>query len=373
MKVLSVTISPPGEDAQWWRISNMAKLLRSEQVEVDIIHYIIKGSESHKRLNEMKQEKLNNGSFTIASPISIILKHLEKLNHRNYDIVYGNTYAGTFFSSLGKLKRIPLICDMHGIPEEMLLDRESGLSNFFVGKMMSSFSLSFSNRIICVSKKMIEYLHEEKRVPIKKLTFINNGVDLDFFKPIKNKFNKIRKQLGVDNKFVFGYVGGFQKWQGIENFIKAASKINDKNVRFLIVGGTKSIKEKNFIYVPKVSRLNIPYYYNICDVLVLPRPSHIVTEVAAPTKFSEYAAMGKPILTTDVGDAADLVRKYRNGIVVKNSHAEVLEKGIIEFFKMDKQELDNMSERSRMLAEKELDWKISSNNLLNCLNEVSNK
>ena len=42
------------------------------------------------------------------------------------------------------------------------------------------------------------------------------------------------------------------------------------------------------IFIPKIPRAQIPDYYSACDVLVLPRPSHPATEIAAPTKFAEY-------------------------------------------------------------------------------------
>ncbi|MCK4454445.1 glycosyltransferase family 4 protein [Candidatus Parcubacteria bacterium] len=377
MRILSVTIIPPGEDAQWWRISNIAKILRLEGCEVDIVHYIVKGYESHKKLKEMETKKYYKDSLMVLSPLSIPFKHFKKISKQNYDLVYGNTHAGAFFSILGKLTGIPLVFDMHGIPEEFLLVNELKISNvhkFFLMKFMDSAALRFSDKIICVSKTMIGYLHNEKGVPLKKMTYVTNGVDLNFFKPMdKEKINNMKKQLGIENKFVFGYIGYFQEYQGVENFIEVAKKIGDRGTAFLIVGGEKESKENDIIFIPKVPRAQIPDYYSVCDVLVLPRPSHIVTEVAAPTKFAEYTAMGKPILTTDVGDAADFVRQYQNGIIVENNHPENLEKGMLEFLTIDKDELIKMGQNSRKLAENEFDWKKISKNLMKCLEEAVTK
>jgi len=375
MRILSVTIIPPGENAQWWRISNIAKILELEGCEVDMVHYIVRGYESHKKLKEIKDGCKD--SFIVSSPFSIPFKHFKRVYRRDYDIVYGNTYAGAFFSMSGKLARIPLVTDMHGIPEEFLLINGLKMPNmhkFLLMKLMNSIALRFSDKIICVSMKMIEYFHKEKNILYSKMVYFTNGVDLDFFKPLNNSIvMNLRNQLGIGDKFVFGYIGGLQKWQGVENFVKAAKKVNDRETVFLIVGGERNTKRGNLIFVPRVPRVRVPYYYSLCDVLVLPRPSHIVTEVAAPTKFAEYVAMGKSVLVTDVGDAADFVRQYKNGIVVDNSCPENLKEGILQFLEMDKGELNKMGKKSRELAKNEFDWIKNAKNLVKMLREVLTK
>jgi glycosyltransferase involved in cell wall biosynthesis len=373
MKILSVHISTPGEDAAWWRISNIARILESNGHEVHFVHYCRKAS--YEKL-ENKEQYVNH-SFVITSPMSVHIKHLKILLKNQYDLVYGNTHSGAFISFPGKLTKIPLIFDMHGgLVEEFLLENEfslnpSFLSRFIQKKLIDFADLRFSDKIICVSHKMIEYLHDQKSVPLEKMDYVTNGVDLEFFKPINDeKVENLRKQLGLEDKLVFGYVGNFQKWQGVENFIEAARKNDDKDLAFLIVGGEKKLRENNIILIPKVPRTQVPDCYSVCDVLVLPRPSHLATEIAAPTKFAEYTAMGKSILTTDVGDAAEFVRAYKCGIVVEDNKVENLIKGIKEFRDESEEELERMGKNSRMLAENEFDWEKVGINLLKAVESV---
>jgi len=331
MKILSVHISTPGEDAAWWRISNIARILESNGHEVHFVHYCRKAS--YEKLEN--KEQYADHSFVITSPMSVHIKHLKILLKGHYDLEYRNTHPSVFISLPGKLTKTPLIFDMHGgLVEEFLLENEfslnpSFLSKYILKKFIDFADLRFSDKIICVSHKMIDYLHNQKSVPLEKMAYVTNGVNLEFFKPVDNeKVENMRKQLGIEDKRVFGYIGEFQKWQGVENFMGAAKRIDDKDLAFLIVGGEKESKEDNIIFIPKIPRAQVPDYYSICDVLVLPRPSHPATEIAAPTKFAEYTAMGKPILTTDVGDAAGFVREYKCGIVVKDNKVENLRKGI---------------------------------------------
>jgi len=376
MDILSVTLIPPGEDAQWLRISTLANEFRKYH-NVDIIHYINERSNSLKFANN--KDRYNKDSVIIASPVGLFLTHFKILRDNKYNLVYGNTFGGAFFSLTGKLLGIPLVLDMHGTSNEDLLELNSNKGikikrhiNYYIKYFMELISLRFSDKIICVSKNMIRYLHNEKKVPLYKMIYGTNGVDLNLFKPLDDKeIGELKKELGIDKKFVIGYVGAFQKYQGIDHFIEAAKKIENQEVVFLFVGGSGNYLEDNRIVIPKVSRDQVPIYYAICDVLVLPRPKHISMEVAAPTKFAEYCAMGKPILTTDVGDAADLVRTYKNGIVIKDNSPENLEKGILEFLKLDSFTLFEMGNNSRKLAENEFDWKKILYNIVKGLSELA--
>ena len=376
MKILSVHISTPGENAAYWRISNIIKILRSAGHEVDVVHYVRRSS--YEKLEN--KERYEQDSFVIASMPTVHLKHLKLLRNGDYDLVYGNQSAATFYSVLGRLKGVPLIFDMHGgRVEEFLLNNQSNpkwkyslkLFEFLIDNIIYFMVLHFSSKIICVSKKMIVYLHNKKGVPLEKMAYVTNGVNLEFFKPVDDeKVKNMKNKLGIEDKLVFGYIGGFHKWQGVENFIEAARKTDDKDLAFLIVGRERESKENNIIFIPKIPRAQVPDYYSICDVLVLPRPSHPATEIAAPTKFAEYAAMGKSILTTDVGDAAEFVRKYKCGIVVKDNKVENLIKGIKEFRDESEEELERMGKNSRMLAENEFDWGKVGINLLKAVESV---
>ncbi|CEL25000.1 glycosyltransferase family 4 protein [Methanobacterium formicicum] len=363
MKILSVTIISSNNDAQWVRISNLFNLLKKKGNDVTLAHYLIKGSSNHR-----KSKKEDTGDlFILSNPFSILFKHLRIVRKENYDLVYGNTFAGTFFCILGILNKKPLILDMHGISEEYLMNK-SPLTTIIVMKIIEKMSLIFSNKILCVSYGMINYLHKNKKIPLKKLFYVPNGVDLDMFMPINdNEILDMKKKLQIEeDKLIFGYLGSTQKWQGIENFISASKKIKDKRFVSIVVGcGSSTVsREKNIFYIPFVKKEDIIKYYSLCDVLVLPRPKHIVTEVAAPTKFAEYVSMGKPVLVTDVGDAAKLVRKYENGIVIKDNEVENLKKGINDFLKLGKDKLNQMGLNSRKLAEKEFDWDNISNSLM---------
>lgn len=374
MKILMVCTILPQKRADWLRISNIAKIMKSNGHDIQFVHYC---RESNYQRFDNKEEYLDHIFITFKSlmftPINIHIKHLKILINGNYDLVYCNGPCSVFYSLFGRLTKIPIIFDMHGdIVEEFRIKNTkltiSSLIKLSFIKFIDFISLRFSDIIFCVSNKEIKFLSRKKGIPLEKLCYITNGTNLEFFKVVNNKkLKEIRKELKIENKLTFGYIGDFQKWQGVENLIDAAKNVDDENINFIFVGGKIEIEKDNINVMPRVPYEEIGNYYSICDILVLPRPSHPATEVAAPTKFSEYTAMGKPILTTEVGDAADLVREYKCGIIVKDNSPENLISGINQFMNLSEDELVTMGYNSRKLAEKEFNWDKIGQNLLNIL------
>lgn len=367
MKILSVTITRNRNDAQWTRISNIFKLIENNGLEITLVNYIIKLGRFRK-----DSEYIQDDNVFIHNPLTLLFIHLIILIKGEYDLVFGNTFAGGFFCILGKLTKKPLILDMHGIAEEYKMYGKSRMLSI-VMRLMEKIALLFSDKIICVSHEMISYLRDEKKIPGKKLFYVPNGVDLDFFKQIDNDIiNKMKKTYKIEDKLIFGYVGGAHKVQGIEKFILACKEIDNKKFGALIVGYdvSKVTYDNNIIYIPYVEKNEIVNYYSLCDIFVLPRPNNLVTRVAAPTKFVEYLSMGKPILLTGVGDAASLVKKYNNGIVIDNNEIENLKKGINDFLKLGKDKLNQMGLNSRKLAENEFDWNKISDNLMEIIGRL---
>lgn len=347
MNVLSVVIGSPSENsANWIRIKKQMEILTNLGHDVELCLYTRKNLDFKPPFNF---------SMIKVSPFTIFFKHLFKILRDKYDFIFCNLHPAPFICLLSKFKSIPMILDNHGdlVSETDLLYNPNIFKKFYY-RIISFIDLKISDRIICVSNSMINDLIK-KGVPKDKLYYVTNGVDTHIFRPLDQKnIKKVKNDLGLNNKLVFGYVGSCDKWQGLGNLIKAAEMNSDKDVFFLFVGfSNRKRKTHNALFLPRVPQEEIKYYYGACDVLVLPRPYHKSTQVAAPTKFAEYAAMGKPILATNVGDAASFVKKYNCGIVVDDNSPRNLILGIKKFKSLPRKELLKMGENSRKMAEKE--------------------
>jgi len=374
MKIVSV-VMPTGifnlNTSMWMRVISINRWLhylsRSFGFETRLLVFV-RDSKTQKRvLTDLNKDK----ELTEIVSVQLISRAVASIRQELPDIIIAHTEVPAFILTLVKgLIGSNIIFDMHGLRRaEVELEccsrssiTYSVLYRFYsiVDVSAEAHALKKSDAIFAVSRCMIEYLKKYLKLDPRKIIYVPNGVDLDFFDSSKisaDSISQLRDKLDLSGKRVFCYIGGMHRWQGVENFVKAALKVPYNDVAFLIVGGKGSWKKKNIIKLQAVPREEIRLYYALCDVAVLPRPHHLATLVASPTKLAEYAAMGKPILATNVGDAAYLIRKYSAGYVVSSNHPEDLIQGIKYFANLTDSELKHMGLRARKMAEEEFDWK----------------
>lgn len=348
----------PGADS--WRIHNVTRQFRTRGHNV--------------KLEENPSLSKRNWISKIVRIAKSQVKTLRGLDGGSYDFVYGNGQA-TFYCLLGKLKRLPLVFDMHGFSvdeyvQRYATDEKSAKVNpaYMARLMMDDVDLHLSDTIVCVSKKQIRHLNKFKGIPREKMIYATNGADLDYFKPRSgSSVASLRKSLGLEGKITFGYVGTTYRGQGVDQLIASAKAMHDPAMAILIVGGQKSYKSGNLVAVERQPRENLPDYYAACDVLVLPLPRHGATEIASPTKFAEYAAMGKPILATNTGDPPDFIRERDCGMVIPDNSPDSIIEGMLRFRDISSSRLSLMGMNSRILAQENFDWNKIGANLVNAL------
>jgi glycosyltransferase involved in cell wall biosynthesis len=178
----------------------------------------------------------------------------------------------------------------------------------------------------------------------------------------------------LSDKFIVGYIGGQQEYQGINNLESSISKLDKTKISGLFVGGEEDKIQDNIVYKSRVPRKDLKKYYECCDILVIPRPVEgSYLEYATPTKLSEYGAMKKPILATDLGDSSQLVDEYNCGIVISDNSPDSLTAGIKKLSNMPSQELSEMGERSRQMVQEELSYNRMKQGLCEVLGEIYKK
>jgi len=80
---------------------------------------------------------------------------------------------------------------------------------------------------------------------------------------------------------------------------------------------TLSEKYPQVRFLSMVHYSEMPVYYQMCDVLVIPRPSTISSETVTPLKLAEAMAMEKPVLGSNVGGITEMIRHGENGYLFK--------------------------------------------------------
>jgi glycosyltransferase involved in cell wall biosynthesis len=110
-------------------------------------------------------------------------------------------------------------------------------------------------------------------------------------------------------------------------------------------------------FIPFIPHNEMPKYYQLCDIFIIPRPSTISAETLIPLKILEAMAMGKPVLASDVGGLAEVIKHRVNGYLFEKGNMD-------EFIKILFQILDEdynaIGRKARESVLKEYTWKKSA-------------
>jgi glycosyltransferase involved in cell wall biosynthesis len=173
-------------------------------------------------------------------------------------------------------------------------------------------------------------------VPEDKLRVIHNWADGELIHPIRPENNGLRREWGLNGKFVVGYSGNMGRVHEFETVLRAIEVLRkDSGTAFLFIGGGAQrewlevrVRERGLSsvrFLPYQARDRLAESLSVPDVhLISLRPE--VEGFVVPSKFYGIAAAGRPTIFvggTD-GEIADLVNESRCGIAVRAGDSEGL-------------------------------------------------
>ena len=139
-----------------------------------------------------------------------------------------------------------------------------------------------------------------KNYPVK---VINNGIDLNIFKPTESDF---RQKHHIGEKYVLlGVTFGWERRKGIDVFIEL-SQILDEEFQIVLVGTNEDIDKQipeNIVSIHKTQdQIELAKIYSAADVFVNP-----TREENFPTVNIEAIACGTPVVTFDTGGSPEII------------------------------------------------------------------
>ena len=147
-----------------------------------------------------------------------------------------------------------------------------------------------------------------KDYPVK---VINNGIDLDIFKPTEGDF---RKKYDCENKIILlGVAFGWGKRKGLDVFIELAKRLDEK-YQIVLVGTDENVDKQlseNIISIHRTSnQRELAEIYTAADIFLNP-----TREDTYPTVNMESLACGTPVITFCTGGSPEIIDETC-GIVV---------------------------------------------------------
>lgn len=193
-----------------------------------------------------------------------------------------------------------------------------------------------------------------------------NGVDTQRFRP-GIAGNALREKYGFDDKSaVLLFVGALDRahyFKGVEILIRALSYLPDQRAKLLIVGDgdlrpvyqKKAIKmglSGRVFFCGRVPDEELPAYYNICDILILPS---ITMGEAFGVVLLEAMACGKPVIASNLPGVRSVVSDGEDGLLARPGDVRDLAEKI-QMLLDDPQRRREMGERGRAKVEEKYAW-----------------
>lgn len=264
---------------------------------------------------------------------------------RKVDVVVGT--SPQFFTACaayvtGSLKRVPWVFELRDIWPESIRA---------VGAMKQSVILDFLEKvelflyrkatvIVSVTNAFRELLGQ-RGLDVEKIHVVTNGVDSSRFSQ-REKDAELVAKLGLEGKFVAGYIGTHGMAHALDTVLDAARILADAPdgdlYRFILLGDgaeknalvarAKQEGLSNVIFVDSVPKDQVVRYWSLLDASVIHLKNNELFTKVIPSKLFECMAMAVPVLHGVRGESAKIVEDEGVGITFEPQNAEALVAGL---------------------------------------------
>ncbi|MFC1871165.1 glycosyltransferase family 4 protein [Chloroflexota bacterium] len=345
MKVLFVLeYYPPHIGGVEVMFQNLCEGLAKRDHNITLVTSRLAGTETFEVINGVTIHRIKvpqRGTrywFTLLS-IPQVLRSARKA-----DIVHTTTYNGAFpawFAS--KLLRKSCTITVHEVLGS-LWKESNGMGRFSAAlhQLLERLIVSLRfDRYVGISKYTCSCLHSVG-VRHDKLELIYNAIDYDVFNPAKADGDRIRKELGLVNDFIFMYYGRPGISKGIEYLVQSVPLIAHKipNSKLILIlahepaNRYKSIRNlidymsigDRIILLNPLPRAELLDYIAASDCVVVPSLSEGFGYTAA-----EACAMGKPVVASNAGSLPEVISG--RSVLVEPRNPAAIAEGVETVFK----------------------------------------
>lgn len=335
-------------------IHQLAKKLQENNIDISIITCNTHKTKSEEIMDGIKVYRVPcwnpsflNNTYPIPNVFSLlkILKNIKKPNFISTQTRFFPTSIVGFIYA--KLKNIKILHTERGAyhPES---------SNFIVswfGKIVDHtfgrLIFKYADYLICVSAAVAQFC---KRLGAKNPLVIHDAVDIDFWKQEKKEQENIT--LAFVGRVIYG--------KGVQDLFEATKNINNINIKIIGDGAylnnlKKLVADLNLS--DKVSFLGNKSRHEFKDIIckkntIFVHPSY---SEGFPNAVLEAAAMGLPIIATDVGGTKEILPDEKYGIIVPPKNISILKEKIL-YLVENKNVREQMGQNAQKYIEENFSW-----------------
>lgn len=281
--------------------------------------------------------------------LSILFKFLKRYGRPVYWVLHDCwSFTGhcTHFTIAGcdKWKTGCFACPQKDkYPYSWFFDR----SRYLYKKKKELFTSLSDLTIITPSQWLAEKVKDSflGKYPIK---VINNGIDLDVFKPTESDF---REKHGLcDKKIILGVASVWSYAKGLDVFVELAQRLDEDKYKIVLVGTdekTDASLPGNILSIHRTqNQKELAQIYSAADVFV-----NSTREENYPTVNMEAIACGTPVITFNTGGCAEIVGSGC-GEIIRTDSADEAEQKITEQIQNNRQTTNDCLSWSKRFDDK---------------------
>ncbi len=246
--------------------------------------------------------------------------------------------------------------------------------------------VKMADKIIFTSIDYGKYSNLAKWLVKKPEKFIEvpNGVDTQNFSPQPKDVDLLKKhEIDPADKIVL-FVGGLDKahyFKGVEYLIEAVSRLHQSSYHWkLVIVGEGELKkeysdlagqlniENKVIFTGYVPNDDLPKYYNLADVVVLPS---VDKSEAFGLTLAEGMSCAKPVIASNLAGVRSVIDDEVSGLLVEPKNADDLASKI-NYFLADPESAIQFGKAGRIKAKAKYDWQIIGQQLDELYRKIRN-
>lgn len=192
-------------------------------------------------------------------------------------------------------------------------------------KLKKGWFIGVKNLTIVTPSEWLAALVKQSFLKDYPVKVINNGIDLNVFKPTESDF---RKKYNIsDNKYILlGVAFGWGKRKGLDVFIELQKRLDKDKYQIVLVGTDDNVDKQlpsSIISIHRTqNQTELAEIYTAADLFVNP-----TREENYPTVNMESIACGTPVITFRTGGSPEILTE-KTGMVVDCDDIDALQNGI---------------------------------------------
>lgn len=231
-------------------------------------------------------------------------------------------------------------------------------------KKLETMVINHSDVTLLCSEKRINQIKPAKP---KEVVYIHNSPNMKQF-DINNNSKRICKSSSKKLKLV--YVGNFCEDRWLIPFLENSKKLND--IVEVHIGGFGGLEpdiikiansSDNIFFYGKLKYEDVLKLENECDCIAAFYETTIMNHIyAAPNKFYEALALGKPLIMIKNSGMSEIVEKEKIGATFETNF-DSFKEAIISIENLIKKE-KNLSKKEKSIFQSKYDWEIMEERLI---------